>query len=344
MAIRLLIVDDSAVVRQTLEKELGLDPDIQIVGTAPDPFIARDKIIELKPQVMTLDIEMPRMDGLTFLKKLMKHHPLPIIIVSSIAARGSQVALEAMHSGAVDVMCKPGSAFSLGDLSIELAEKVKAAARIDMNRLLQSLRAQGSAVHAVSAPLTKLPSKIVVLGASTGGVQAIEAVARRLPKNAPGTVVVQHMPAGFTRAFAERLDKLCEIEVREAKDGDEIRPGLMLICPGGLHMMVKSRGAGYAVEVKDGPLVNKHKPSVEVLFLSAAQTLGAKAIGVMLTGMGADGARGMLKMREAGSLNVGQDEKSCVVYGMPRAAAEIGAVEHVLPLDQIADFVLKASQ
>jgi len=341
MPVKVLIVDDSAVVRQTLERELGRDKEIEIVGTAPDPYVARDKIVQLKPDVVTLDIEMPRMDGLSFLKKLMKHFPIPVIVVSSLAEKGSQVAVEAMASGAVDVMCKPGSAYSIGDLSIELGEKIKGAARVNLEKVLQAIRQVPESSKGMLA-LTKTTNKIIVVGSSTGGVQAIEAMIRRFPPNAPGTVIVQHMPAGFTKAFADRLNTFCNVEVREAKDGDSVTPGVVLIAPGAHHMMIKRSGASYYVEVKDGPLVNKHKPSVEVLFNSAATYVGANALGVMLTGMGADGAKAMLKMREAGAVNIAQDEKSCVVYGMPRAAVEAGAVEHILPLDEIAPFLMKA--
>ena len=271
----------------------------------------------------------------------MKHYPIPVVVVSSLAAKGSQIALEAIASGAVDVMCKPGVAYSIGDLSLELCEKIKGAAQVDMERILHVAK-QSLATTNRTLALTKTTNKIIVIGSSTGGVQAIEAVIRRFPPNAPGTVICQHMPAGFTKAFADRLNTFCEVEVREAKDGDSVTPGVVLIAPGAHHMMVKRSGANYHVEVKDGPLVNKHKPSVEVLFNSAATYVGANAIGVMLTGMGADGAKAMLKMREAGALTIAQDEKTSVVYGMPRAAVEAGAVEHILPIDEIAPFLIKS--
>ncbi len=340
MPIKVLIVDDSAVVRQTFEQELGKDPELQILGTAADPFIARDKIVSLKPDVITLDIEMPRMDGLTFLRKLMQHYPIPVVIVSSLSISGSKIALEAIESGAVDVMAKPGAAYTVGDMAVELREKIKAAANANIGLIKEQSR--GAAVTKVSA-LTKTTSKVVILGASTGGTQAIERVLTALPASSPGIVIVQHMPPGFTKAFAERLNGICEMEVKEAENGDSVTSGRVLIAPGAKHMLVKRSGAQYFVEIKDGPLVNHHRPSVEVLFQSAATYVGANAIGVMLTGMGADGAQGMKKMKDAGSLNICQDEKSCVVYGMPKAAIEAGAANQVMPLDKIAQSIMKAA-
>jgi two-component system, chemotaxis family, protein-glutamate methylesterase/glutaminase len=334
MAIKVLIVDDSSVVRQTFERELQKDPDIEVVGTASDPYIARDKIVALKPDVITLDIEMPRMDGLTFLRKLMVHYPLPVVIVSSLTAEGSLIALDALNSGAVEIMCKPGAAYSVGDMSIELREKVKSAARAN-----RSLPASSFAPEAIR-PLIKTTDKVVVLGASTGGTKAIETVVQAYPHNAPGTVIVQHMPAGFTKAFAERLNSISEVEVIEACDGDSVTPGKVLIAPGNKHMLIKRSGARYFVEVKDGPLVGHHRPSVDVLFQSAALSVGPNAIGVILTGMGADGAKGMLKMKEAGAQNIAQDEKTCVVYGMPKSAVEIGAVHEIVPLTSITSRIL----
>ena len=336
MAIKVLIVDDSAVVRQKLEAELSKDPELQVVGTAIDPFVARDKIVALKPDVITLDIEMPRMDGVTFLKKLMRYYPIPVVVVSSLTAEGSALALEALEAGAVEVMCKPGAAYTIGDLAIELCEKIKAAARARLEQYHKPLappeRAQA---------LTKTTDKVIVLGASTGGTRAIEDLLLRFPANAPGTVIVQHMPAGFTRSFAERLNSLCAVKVKEAETGDSVVPGNVLIAPGNQHMIINRSGARYFVEVRDGPLVNRHRPSVEVLFRSAAVHVGSNAIGVMLTGMGGDGAQGMLKMREAGAINIAQDEESCVVFGMPKVACEIGAVHHVLPLSRIADKIFQ---
>ncbi len=336
MPIRVLIVDDSAIVRQTLERELALDPEIAVVGTASDPYVARDKIVELKPDVVTLDIEMPRMDGLTFLRKLMTHYPLPVIVVSSLSQEGSAVALEAIKCGAVEVLAKPGAAYSIGDMSTTLRQKIRSAATANMSLLTAKAATAPTALPA----LIQTTDQVVVLGASTGGTRAIEDVLSRLPSNCPGTVIVQHMPAGFTKAFADRLNQICQMEVSEAVDGDTIATGKVLIAPGNFHTLVKRSGARYYVEVKDGPLVGHHRPAVDVLFRSAAQTLGRNAIAVILTGMGADGAQGIVKMREAGAVTIGQDEKSCVVYGMPKAAFEAGGVEHVVPLDKIAARIL----
>ncbi|MCB0311491.1 MAG: chemotaxis response regulator protein-glutamate methylesterase [Bdellovibrionales bacterium] len=343
MPIRVLVVDDSALVRQTLEKELSRDSQIEIVGTAPDPYVARDKIVKLKPDVITLDIEMPRMDGLTFLRKLMKHFPLPVIVVSSLAKSGSETALEAIRSGAVEVLAKPGPAYSVGDMGIELCEKIKSAARANLAKVVAQAELASAAPRSIKA-LAKTTQKVVVLGASTGGTQAIEFVLKQFPSNAPGTVIVQHMPAGFTKTFSERLNDLCQVEVREAQDGDTVIPGRVLIAPGNKHMLIKRSGAQYFVEVKDGPLVGRHRPSVDVLFNSAATYLGANAIGVMLTGMGKDGAKGMYEMKQAGAVNIAQDESTCVVYGMPKAAFEAGGVDQVLPLDRIASQIMKLAE
>jgi two-component system chemotaxis response regulator CheB len=333
--IKVLVVDDSAVVRQTLEKELSKDAEIEVIGTASDPYIARDKIVALKPDVITLDIEMPRMDGLTFLRKLMAHYPLPVIIVSSLSTEGSKIALEALDCGALEVMCKPGAAYTVGDMSIELREKIKSVARA--NRTLSSNSFSGER----GRPLSRTTDRVVVIGASTGGTKAIEVLVQEFPSNAPGTVIVQHMPAGFTKAFAERLNSLSQVEVVEAVDGDSVVPGKVLIAPGNRHMVIKRSGARYFVEVKDGPLVGHHRPSVDVLFQSAALCLGTNAIGVMLTGMGTDGAKGMLKMREMGSTNLAQDESTSVVYGMPKSAVELGAVHEVHPLGKITARILE---
>lgn len=343
MGIKVLIVDDSAVVRQTLERELALDTAVEVVGSAPDPYVARDKIVTLKPEVITLDIEMPRMDGISFLRKLMKYHPVPVIIFSSLAKKGSEIALEALSAGAVDLLCKPGAAYSIGDMSVELIEKIKAAAHVDLAKQQRIAAEHQSAPTSASKALTKTTNKIVMIGASTGGVQAVERVIRSFPRNAPGTVVVQHMPAGFTKSFADRLAGLCQVEVKEAEDGDAVVPGRVLIAPGNRHTMLRRSGARYQVEVKDGPLVSRHRPSVDVLFTSAATYGGANVIGVMLTGMGDDGASGMLKMKQAGSKNIAQDEATCVVFGMPRAAIDRGAIDQVLPIDKIAEYVLNAA-
>jgi two-component system chemotaxis response regulator CheB len=339
MTIKVLVVDDSAIVRQTFQQELPKDPEIEVIGTALDPYVARDKIIALKPDVITLDIEMPRMDGLTFLRKLMHFYPIPVIIVSSLSQQGSKIALDALESGAIEVMAKPGAAYTVGDMAIELRQKIKAAA-MAKGSLAKNANQKPIEIERPKA-LSKTTNKVVILGASTGGTQAIELFMKSLPQISPGIVIVQHMPPGFTKAFAERLNGLCDVEVKEAENGDVVMNGRALIAPGNTHMLIKRSGAQYFVEVKDGPLVNHHRPSVEVLFQSAAQHVGPNAIGVMLTGMGADGAQGMKKMRDMGAVNICQDEQSCVVFGMPKAAIESGAAEYILPLQKIAGQVMR---
>lgn len=300
-------------VRQIFTQALAQDPEILVVGTAPDPYVARDRIVELRPDVITLDVEMPRMDGLTLLGKLMQYHPLPVIVVSSLTPHGGRLALEALDSGAVAVLSKPGAAYTVGDMSLELIDTIKAAARIDARHFVR--RAQADAPQRLALSCTT--NKIVAIGASSGGTQALETVLRALPANAPGIVVVQHIPEHFTRAFADRLNGICAVEVREAADGDSVAPGRVLIAPGNRHMLLRRSGARYYVQVKDGPLVGWHRPAVDVLFRSAAQYAGSNAVGVILTGMGCDGACGMLEMHQAGAATIAQDEATCVVYGMP---------------------------
>jgi two-component system chemotaxis response regulator CheB len=344
MTIKVLIVDDSAVVRSTFMQELSRDPEIEVVGAAPDPFVARDKIVKLQPDVITLDIEMPRMDGITFLKKLMRFYPIPVVVVSSLTPKGSELALEALSSGAIDVMSKSGEAYSVGDLSVQLIDKIKAAAKVDVKRHQGLTTPQPSTQPAQRLSMTKTTNKVVAIGASTGGTQALQEVLTAMPPTAPGTVIVQHMPENFTRAFADRLNGLCAIEVREAKDGDSVTPGVALIAPGNFHMLLRRSGARYYVQVKSGPLVSRHRPSVDVLFKSVARYAGANAVGVIMTGMGRDGAEGMLEMKKAGAENIAQDERSCVVYGMPKEAVALGAVDHIVPLDMIPRKVLDLSQ
>jgi two-component system, chemotaxis family, protein-glutamate methylesterase/glutaminase len=341
MGIRVLIVDDSAVVRQAIEKELSLDPDITVVGTAPDPYVAREKIVELNPDVVTLDIEMPRMDGLSFLVKLMHYHPVPVIIVSSLAVEGSKVALEAVRVGAVDVVAKPSKSYSLSDMGEELREKVRAAAQVQMKSFLASSKSAESPVVLSRSSQSSIEDGVVLVGASTGGTQAIEAIVTALPESAPAMVIVQHMPAGFTKSFADRLNGIASMTVKEAEDGDLVEPGLVLVAPGNLHTVLVKDGNALRVSVKDGPLVGRHRPSVDVLFSSAAGVLGSKAIALLMSGMGKDGAQGMQKIKEKGGFTIAQDEASCVVFGMPKAAIELGAVNEVLPLYSIAERVLK---
>ncbi len=333
MSIRVLIVDDSAVVRKIFTAELGRDPGIEIVGTAPDPYVARDKIVALEPDVITLDVEMPRMDGISFLRRLMKHHPVPTIVVSSLTSHGGELAMEALDAGAIDVMCKPGAAYSVGDMSAELIDKIKGAAQAKRIKLPTGIVAGTIGPQKLS--LTKTTNKVIAIGASTGGTQALQAVLTAMPRNTAGIAIVQHMPESFTRSFADRLNSLCDIEVAEAKDGDAIIPGRALIAPGNYHMMLQRSGANYFVRVKKGPLVNRHRPSVEVLFRSTAQFAGANAIGVILTGMGADGAAGILEMQQCGAYTIAQDEASCVVFGMPNEAIKMGGIDSIRSLTDI---------
>ncbi len=332
--IKVLIVDDSAVVRQVLSAELAKDPELDIVGTAPDPYIARDRIVEMQPHVILLDIEMPRMDGLTFLRKLMHYHPIPVIIVSSLTPKGGQLAMEAVQAGAVDVMCKPSSSFSVVELTEALTDRIKGAAFANIRTHSQLAKTKPPVEERLA--MTKTTDKIVAIGASTGGTQAIEQVITRFPANAPGTVIVQHMPEHFTQSFAQRLNTLCEVEVREARDGDSVTPGVVLIAPGNYHMILRRSGARYFVQVKTGPLVHHQRPSVEVLFKSVAKYAGANAVGAILTGMGADGATGLLEMRQAGAYTMAQDQATSVVYGMPAEAVKCGAACDSVPLDKIA--------
>jgi two-component system chemotaxis response regulator CheB len=337
--IKVLIVDDSAIVRKIFSEDLSRETDLEVVGTAPDPFVARDKIIRLKPDVILLDIEMPRMDGLTFLKKLMHFYPLPVIIVSSLTPKGSGMALEAMEYGAVDVLSKPGGPYSVGDMSLQLKEKIRAAAKVRMDRVRKT--GSGSPIGPVTKILSETTQKVIAIGASTGGTEALKEVLIRFPLNTPGILIVQHMPAQFTRAFAERLNGICQIEVKEAKDTDSVLNGQALIAPGNFHMILRRSGAKYYVNVKDGPLVHHQRPAVDVLFNSVAQYAGSNAIGVILTGMGADGAQGMLKMKEGGARTIAQDEESCVVFGMPKEAIKLNAIDRVAPLGQISNEIIQ---
>jgi two-component system chemotaxis response regulator CheB len=332
--IKVLVVDDSAVVRQILSRELSKAPDIEVVATAPDPFIARNKIIQHEPDVMTLDIEMPRMDGLTFLRKVMKHHPVPTIIVSSLTPKGSAMALEALNAGAIDVVSKPGAAYTVGDVSDILIDQVRAASLVSFEKI-NTIRRKLESEPVARLSLAKTTNRILAVGASTGGTVAIEYLLRQMPANAPGIVIVQHMPEKFTKAFADRLNDICEIDVREARDGDSVVSGTALVAPGNFHMVVKRSGARYYVEIKDGPPVFHQRPSVEVMFNSVAKYVGANAVGIILTGMGADGSSGLLAMRQSGARTIAQDEKTCVVFGMPGEAVKLGAPEFVLPLQKI---------
>lgn len=335
--IKVLVVDDSAVVRRICQQVLGADPEIEVVGTAPDPYVARDMILSAQPDVLTLDVEMPRMDGITFLRRVMRYHPIPSIVLSSLTPRGGELALEAMEAGAVEVLCKPGASYSLGNMAEELVAAVKKAAGVPVRRTTAPLPTRDVALQ----PLTRTTNQILAIGASTGGTVAIETILRALPGNGPPTVIVQHMPPTFTGHFAERLDKLSAMEVREARHEDWVAPGVALLAPGGKHLLLRRSGARYLVHVKDGPLVNGHRPAVDVLFRSVAQVAGRNAVGVILTGMGGDGAKGMLEMREAGARTLAQDEETSVVFGMPKVAIDVGAVEQILPLGRMAGEILR---
>lgn len=333
--IKVLIIDDSAMVRKIFSRELGKDATIEVVGTAPDPYIGRDKIVQLKPDVVILDIEMPRMDGLSFLQKLIKYHPIPVIIVSSLAKEGCEVALRALELGAAEVMAKPGPSYSVGDMSKQLIEKVKAVAEMKQLSFLKGSKSQKPPMHSSRKAMIKTTNKIVAIGASTGGTEAIKEILVSLPVQMPPILIVQHMPQYFTKSFAERLNSICALRVKEAEDGELATPGKVLIAPGNKHMLLKRSGATYYVEVKKGPLVFHQRPSVEVLFNSVAKYAGPNAIGIILTGMGKDGAKGLLEMKNAGAYTVAQDEKSCVVYGMPKEAVVLGAVQKIQSLQMI---------
>ncbi|MDD3060793.1 MAG: chemotaxis response regulator protein-glutamate methylesterase, partial [Sulfurimonas sp.] len=338
MAIRVLIVDDSATARAVLREILESDSAFEVVATASDAYVARDKIVELKPDVVCLDVEMPRMDGITFLKRLMHYMPIPVVMVSSLTQNGAKTTLEELEAGAVDFVGKPHSHIYDGKESMreELINKIKIASRVRVKqRSLQSLQ------QANMSSLAETTNKILAIGASTGGTEALKEVLMGLPRNGAGTIVVQHMPSNFTGPFAERLNSLCAMEVREARNGDSITPGVVLIAPGDYHMVVRRSGARYYVEIGSGEKVSGHRPSVDVLFNSVAKIAGSNAIGVILTGMGADGARGLLAMRNAGANTIGQDEESCVVYGMPKVAYELGAVMKQLPLHKISSGILE---
>lgn len=341
--IRVLIVDDSAVVRQIFTKELSRDDALEIVGVAPDPYVARDKIIALKPDVITLDIEMPRMDGITFLRKLMRFSPMPVIVVSSLTEKGGALAMEALEAGAVEVLSKPGTAYTVGDMSVELIDKIKAAAKVKVQKPISATLPRRP-VAVPKLAMTQTTHKIIAIGTSTGGTEALRSIIPLLPPNAPGIVVVQHMPEHFTRSFADRLDELSAVRVKEAEDGDTVVPGKVLIAPGNFHMLLRRSGARYFVRVKTGPLVSRHRPSVDVLFKSVAKYAGANAVGIIMTGMGRDGAEGILQMKKAGAQTIAQNEATCVVYGMPKEAVANESIDHVLPLDQIGRKMLRLAE
>jgi two-component system chemotaxis response regulator CheB len=348
--IRVLIVDDSAIVRQILSEVLASDPEIEVIGTAGDPFVAADRIRKQIPDVITLDIEMPRMDGLTFLQNIMAQHPIPVVICSTLAEQGAESTLRALEYGAVDIIAKPrfGTKQFLEESRIALCEAIKAAAaarvRPISGRLVEPKLTADAVLSAATGAMLETTEKVVAIGASTGGTEALRSLLETLPSDTPGIVIVQHMPALFTRAFADRLDGLCKITVKEAESNDTVIRGRALIAPGNHHMLLRRSGARYFVEVKEGPLVCRHRPSVDVLFRSAARYAGKNAVGVILTGMGDDGARGMLEMRQAGAKTIAQDEETCVVFGMPKEAIKLGAAEKILPLQSVAAAILASAR
>jgi len=348
--IRVLIVDDSAVVRQTMSEILSSDPQIEVMSTAGDPFIAAERIKDEIPDVITLDVEMPRMDGITFLHKIMSQHPIPVVMCSSLTEMGSETALKALEYGAVEIILKPrmGTKAFLEESRVRICDAVKAASQARVKRVSNVSRAVAPKLTAdvimdkpKSHAMMQTTEKVVVIGASTGGTEALRVFLESLPADCPGMVIVQHMPEGFTRAFSQRLDGLCRISVKEAADNDTVVRGRALIAPGNHHVLLKRSGARYYVEIKDGPLVSRHRPSVDVLFRSAARYAGKNAVGVIMTGMGDDGAHGMLEMKEAGAVNIAQDEASCIVFGMPNEAIKLGGVDLVRPLDAISREVIR---
>ena len=332
--VKVLIVDDSATVRQVLTRELAKDPGLRVVGAAPDPFAARELMQLHQPDILTLDLEMPRLDGLSFLKRWMEHRPMPVIVVSSLTPQGSALALQAMEAGALDVMGKPGIAYGVGELAPQLIARLKALGRVRVTKK------NAEAGPTVLPGLSKTTNQVLAIGASTGGTEALRRMLAMLPPNAPGTMIVQHMPPGFTAQFAQRLHECCKIQVKEAEHGDIVSPGICLIAPGDRHLLLRRDGAIYRADVRDGPKVGLHKPAVDVLFRSVAQIAGANAIGVLLTGMGRDGADGMKLLQTAGAPTIAQDEASSVVWGMPGEAVKLGAADQILPLDRIPEAIL----
>jgi len=350
--IKVLIVDDSAVVRQAITDILSSDPSIEVIGAARDPYLAVERMKEVVPDVITLDVEMPRMDGITFLQKIMSQHPLPVVMVSSLTENGSETTFKALEYGAVDIIQKPrlGVKQFLEESKIIICDAVKAAARAHMKKPVSTplhvppkLTADAVMPKQTSKAMVQTTERVVAVGASTGGTEALKIFLEALPEDAPGMVIVQHMPEHFTRAFANRLDGICRVSVKEAENDDTVIRGRVLIAPGNRHTLLKRSGARYCVEIKDGPLVCRHRPSVDVLFRSAARYAGRNAIGVIMTGMGDDGARGMLEMKEQGAYTIAQDESSCVVFGMPKEAIKLQAVDRVAPLEQIAGILLRES-
>lgn len=348
-SIKVLIIDDSALVRQTLTEIISSDPQLEVIGTAANPYIAAQKIKSFIPDVITLDIEMPQMNGLTFLKSLMQQYPIPVVIISSLTEQGSSLALRAIDMGAVEVVAKSEIRYTkehLEECQIRVTDAIKAAHLVTVKRVGQTLPKEPPSVAKPKPPGSTLLSygasdRIIAIGASTGGTEALRFLLKQVPANTPAILITQHMPAGFTRSFADSLNTLCEVEVKEAVDGERVMRGHVYIAPGGRHMEIYRSGSFYFIRVLDGTLVNRHKPSVDVLFNSVAKHAGSNATGILLTGMGKDGAQGLLKMREAGAHTVAQDEKSCVVFGMPKEAIHLNAADKILSLDAIASYVCR---
>ena len=349
LPIKVLVIDDSALIRTLLTELINSQPDMQVVGTAPDPYIARDRIKVLDPDVLTLDVEMPRMDGVSFLEKLMRLHPMPVVMVSSLTEKSSEITLKALELGAFDYVTKPRIDIKNGlhESCTEIVDKIRGAAAANLKRLVRrSIPLQVEQKHSADAVLPALHTqststeKLVIIGASTGGTEALKELLVAMPADSSGIMITQHMPAAFTRAFAERLDRLCRIAVREASDGERVLPGHAYIAPGDRHLLLTRSGANYSIQITDGPLVNRHRPSVDVLFRSAANCAGKNCIGVILTGMGDDGAKGLLEMKQAGAYTIAQNEATCVVFGMPKEAIQCGAVDEVVALSAISGRIL----
>ncbi|MVX66941.1 chemotaxis-specific protein-glutamate methyltransferase CheB [Clostridium chromiireducens] len=341
--IKVLVVDDSAMVRKMLSSELSKTKEIQVIDTAPDPYIARDKIIKLKPDIVLLDIEMPRMDGLTFLRKLMKYYPIRVIIVSSIAENGSETALKALEYGALEVVAKPSVSYSVNDMIEQLIEKILAVSKIPNWKvgIKENKKEVTSHSENKKSSLIKTTNKIIAIGASTGGTEALKELLEKMPPSAPPIIIVQHMPQHFTKSFAQRLNQICAIKVKEAEDREILSPGKALIAPGNMHMELRRSGAVYYVQLHNGPMVYHQRPSVDILFDSVAKYAGRNAVGVILTGMGKDGAAGLLNMKNEGAYTIAQDEKSCVVFGMPKEAIEMGAAKKIVSLNHIVDDIIQ---
>ncbi len=351
-SIRVLVVDDSAVVRQSLSSILESDSDISVIGTAADPIIAVKKIMKEVPDVITLDIEMPRMDGLTFLRKIMSQHPIPVVVISSLTTAGTEIAMKALEYGASEIIGKPAmnAAQFFNEAKILLCDAVKAASKVKLKRktIVATAKATVQPKYSADVIIEKASAykriintnKIIVLGASTGGTEAIRHFLAQMPEKSPGIAIVQHMPEGFTKSFANGLNRTCKLEVKEAEDGDRLYQGRVLIAPGDKHMLLKRVGKEYSVEIKEGPLVNRHRPAVDVLFRSAARYAGKNTLGILLTGMGNDGSKGLLELKENGAHTIAQDEHSSIVFGMPKEAIKLDAADKILPLDKIAPYII----